>query len=312
MRYAFLNDQYIYESNANLSIFDSSITTGDMTTEVVRTFLHKPFEIEKHVKRLFNGLKELDIKIDKSEQEIIKISEELLMKNIETENENVEWQLIYIVSRGLEKLYNLFNPVEIKPTLVVLCFPLNHRLSTMVEKYKHGEQLMVPSQRAIPHNILSPQIKSRGRVHFKLAKLEIRSKNKAATPLLLNEENYITESTGSNIFLVKENKLYTPPSSRVLPGITRDFIINLANENNIPVCEEDISINDIKDFTEAFTTSTVIGIVHVQKIEDHVFLDGKCGPITDRIRTLFYNKVGVNFVQQALEYASVGITNVVK
>jgi len=302
MRYTFLNNHFVLESDAKLSAFDSAIATGDMTTEVVRTFLHKPFELDKHLTRLFDGMKELKIQMSLSKEGFTKLTYELLEKNCISEEENVEWQLIYIISRGLESLYHLFDSSECTPTLVVLCFPLKYRLAHMTNNYTDGVKLLVSKQRAIPNRLLPPQIKSRGRIHFKVANLEIKERDKNASALLLDEENFVTESTGSNVFFIKGNTLCTPPASHVLPGITRDYVMDLASELGMEVAEKKISIKEVQGYDECFITSTIIGIAHVRQLENHTFSDGNCGLMTDKIRKLFFEKVGVDFVKQAVSY----------
>lgn len=303
MRYVFLKDKFVLETEASLSVFDSSITTGDRTTEVARTFLQKPFKLDSHLERLFNGMRELNMNLEISKEEIINRTYELLEMNCKTEEANVEFQIVYIVTRGLETLFKLFEPSECNPTLIILCFPLKYRVASMLKKYIDGVKLLVPSQRAIPNNLMSPQIKSRGRVHLKMAQLEIRQRDKEASAILLDDNNNITESTGANIFFVKGCSLYTPPIESILPGITRDYIIGLARELGMEVHEENISINDIDKFSECFITSTVIAIQHVRQLEDTVYSDGICGEMTNKIRNLFYEKVGVDFVKQARDYA---------
>jgi branched-chain amino acid aminotransferase len=303
-RYVFINDQFIYESEAKLSIFDSSITSGDRTTEVARTFLHKPFKLELHIERLYDGLQELLIDINYSKNEILQLTHELLERNRVTEADDVEWQIVYIVTRGLESLFHLFEPSQYKPTIAILCFPLKNRLGGMKEKYKNGVKLLFPSQRAIPNLLMAPQIKSRGRVHFKMAQLEIRKRDKEATPLLLDYDDCVTETTGANIFFVKDNTLYTPSTSSVLSGITRNYIMGLAGELNIDVVEKKIPFHEVKEYQEAFITSTIIGLVYVKQIENHTYLNGQRGPVTDQILKLFAEKVGVDFVTQSIGYVN--------
>lgn len=298
MRYAFFQGSIVPEHEAKVSVYDSALTTGDRTTEVVRTFDREPFKLGLHLDRFFDGLAELGFEVGMTKTDFTEITHELLELNMSTEPRSVEWQIAYVVTRGLESLFHLFEPQ--KPTIIILCFPLHHRLSAMAEKYRSGVTLLVSSQRAIPGDLMPPQIKSRGRVHFKLAQLEVRLRNPNASPLLLDGHGHLTESSGSNLFLARNGKLYTPRDS-VLPGITREFVMELASRLGIAVLERDIHLEEVPEFDEAFITSSILGMLHVNRIESHAFREG-VGPVTERIRQEFYQQVGVDLVEQAQRY----------
>lgn len=304
MRYVYLNDAFVKEDDAKVSVFDSAITVGDMVTEVARTFSHSFFHLEDHVQRFIEGIKQLKFPLFISEETIINKTHELFNMNKNSEEMDVEWQVVYIYTKGLNTHFNLF-PNNSNNTFAILCFPLKNRLGRMAKKYKNGSTILVSEQRAIPHRLLPPQIKSRGRLHLKLAKIQVSERNPDADALLLNENGYITELSGSNLFLVKNGSLYTAPKSLVVPGITRQFIIDISKDIGITVFEQNIHVDQISTYDEAFITSTIIGIIHVRSIENHFFGDGNCGPITKRIRDHFIDLTGCNFVEQAIRYADI-------
>jgi branched-chain amino acid aminotransferase len=89
--------------------------------------------------------------------------------------------------------------------------------------------------------------------------------------LLVNNEGYITEGSKSNIFFIKEDTIYTPPLNKVLPGITRKYVFNICNKQNIKIIEQDISIDNLNNYTTVFLSGTSAKILPVKKINDFFF-----------------------------------------
>lgn len=302
-RYVFMDGYFIKESAANVSIYDAAITVGDMVTEVARTFNHHFFYLEDHVNRFLDGLEQLQFKLEISKDEIIQRTHDLFKMNSCMESPDVDWQVVFIFTKGMDTHFSLF-PNDKKSTFAILCFPLKNRIGRMLDKYMNGCTVLAADQKAIPHRLLPPQIKSRGRLHLKLAKLQVTARNPKADALLLDEDNNITELSGANLFLVKDGAIYTAPCSLVVSGITRQYIIYLAGELGIDVHEEKIPLTQIYSYDEAFITSTIIGIIHVRTIENHMFGDGSAGPITRNIRDCFMEKVNCDFISEAIRYST--------
>lgn len=113
--------------------------------------------------------------------------------------------------------------------------------------------------------------------------------------ILINEENEITEGSRSNIFFIKNNILYTAPLSKVLPGITRQKIINICNENNINVIEASIYAKDIKNFDSAFISGTSPKVLPIAKIDDINF--NVKNPLLIKIMNLYDEEIK-NYILQ--------------
>lgn len=109
--------------------------------------------------------------------------------------------------------------------------------------------------------------------------------------LLLDNEGYVAEGSGENIFLVRDSKLYTPELTSALEGITRDTIFHLAADLNIPVTEKRITRDEVYVADEAFFTGTAAEVTPIRELDGRVIGSGKRGPITERLQTLYFDLV---------------------
>lgn len=299
-RSVYLSGVFFPESHATISIYDSALATGDVVTEVTRTFNQRPFRLEDHIDRLFSGLEQMAINPNLSKPELASITLETLQRNLPTEASNVDWQIIHYVSPGLTASFSLFKQSELRPTVIINCFPLVQRLGRMVAKYDQGIDIIVSSQLAIPAQVIPPQIKSRGgRLDYILARVRAGG----ATAVLLDTNGYLTEGTGSSMFLVRDGRIETPPAYKVLSGVTRGVVFELAAPLGIEILERELTVEDAVTADEIFMTSTVICLHHGRTFNGRLIGDGCCGPVTSMIRRAFSQLIGIDFVAQAQRYA---------
>lgn len=302
-RIVYLNGQFVSESQAKISIFDTALATGEVVVEVVRTFNHRLYNLEAHLRRLFFGLQELGISMSLSRGAWHELTQKTLERNLSTEPKHVDWQIIYYVSRGPSRVFELLPAATLQPTIIIQCIPLHRRLAKMAKLYRDGVDLVIPKQRLIPADLLSPQIKSRGRLDYILARIQAKTINSDATGVLLDADGYLTEGTGASLFLVRQGTIMTAPSDTVLHGVTRQDVFNLAKRLDIPLVEKKLLVSDAEQADEIFLTSTVICLVHARSFDGKKVGDSRCGQITGTIRSALMRNVGVDFIKQAREYA---------
>jgi len=145
----------------------------------------------------------------------------------------------------------------------------------------------VASTRQSRHEILSPKVKSLNYLNNILAKME-GEMSAADEVIMLNTEGYVTECTADNIFIVKDGELLTPAShAGLLEGVTRDVVLELAGEMEIPAHEALLAPHDLYVADEVFLTGTGAEMIAVVEIEGRVIGDGKPGPITRRLLSAF-------------------------
>lgn len=302
-RYAYINGDFVPEQEAAVSIFDTAIATGEVVVEITRTFNRIPFLLDAHLGRLYAGARELGIKVDLSLDDMRKVTQQVIDRNIPTENDQADWQIIHYVSKGLNASFGLFSDDELKPTCIITCFPLIKRIGKMASKYLHGVDLVVTPQRIIPADVLSPQIKSRGRLDYVLARKQAGEICPGSTGVLLDTNEYLAEGTGTTLYLIRDGALHTPPAYKVVNSVTRRVILEIAHDVGIPVYETELTVTDAETSDEMFETSTVICMVHARSFNGKLIGDSFCGRITNKIRNVFIQKVNVDFVQQAQLYA---------
>ncbi len=290
------NGNLIDEAEAKLSIYSDLAMTGSMAFEMQRTFNRNTFKLEEHLKRLLNSIKILEILIPYSFDEIYQAHEDLIHYHCREFPDEEEWRSLINIERGILPIYqNLIGGGE--SNVIIACFPLRYVLQGKSWVYTKGVDLIVPSQRAIPEHLLDAKIKSRSRQHYKMADLEVAKQNKEAYPLLLDPDGFITESTGANIFLIKNEKLYTPEGRNCLRGISRQYIIDMCYRKGLECFEKNLTFYDAITADEAFLTCTPYCMIPVKSINNHSI---KCvGSMTRYFMDTWIKDVRCDFIKQA-------------
>jgi len=164
-----------------------------------------------------------------------------------------------------------------KPTIIIMAEPREPIFK------KEGVEAIISSLRRTPIWALDPRIKSLNYLNNVLAKIEALSSG-VEEAIMLNEQGYVAEASTENIFIVKGNKIITPPvNAGILKGITREVVINIAKELGYEVEERNITIHELFNADEVFVTGTAAEVVPIVKISGRVIGTGKAGPITTKI-----------------------------
>lgn len=303
-RVVYFNGRFVPESEARVSIYDSSLVMGDMAFEVTRTVGQKPFRLDDHLRRLAHTLAALRIDTGISTERWQEITLDTLARNLATEAENVDWNIIHNVSRGPAGAFaEAFAPDELRPTVIISCYPLVAKLAALASCYREGIDLVVPAQQSLPGELLDDALKTRSRLHYQLANLQAAEIRAGAWALLVDPAGHLTEGTSGNVFVVRDGELLTPKAENLLPGITRQLVIDLAEKLKQPWREADLTVADAAAADEIFMTSTSIGILHARSFAGKNVRDGQIGPIAARMRAGLAEFMGVDFAAQAAEYA---------
>tara|TARA_B100000073_G_scaffold82687_1_gene63278 strand:+ start:29154 stop:30134 length:981 start_codon:yes stop_codon:yes gene_type:complete len=304
MRKVFINGIYVDETDAKISIYDSALMFGDMVFEMTRSFNKQQFKLREHIERLYRGLKILRIPELYSIDELMDICDEVQKVNSEFFNDTDEHRLLINISRGPLGIYHrLFDKVE--PTVVVADFPLKWTVSGMDELLnpEEGINAVITPQRAIPAELLEPKIKNRSRLFYQMANIEaslIAGRNNWA--VLLDPDGFLTEGTGDNIFLVKDNVIYTPEPRNILVGISRNYIFELAKQLNYKVIEKNLETYDAYNCDEFFMTATPFCILPVFKFNG-TQISTQIGPITKALHDQWSKNVGLDIWSQIKNFS---------
>ncbi len=297
------NGQFVPESEARVSIFDSALMYGDMAFEMTRTYNRRPFKLREHLDRLYASLRLLEIDCGLSIDEMERITLETLERNLPTESADMDWQIMHDVSRGPLDVYRTAFPDGLRPTVSINCWPLITHMGGFASKYASGVHMVIPAQQALPAHLIDAKAKTRSRLHYQMALLQAARMGAGRWPVLLDPDGFLAEGPGWNIFLVKDGELLTPEPRNILLGVSRATTIELARESGIPVRETNLGRYEALQADEIFCTATTYALVHATTFEGQTIGDGKPGPIFNQLLEAWRQSVGIDFVVQACDYA---------
>ncbi len=275
----YVNGRFVPREEARISVFDHGFLDGDGVFEGIRAYDGRVFRLEEHIERLFHSARAIMLDIPQSREELQQAVLEACRRN------GIESGYIrLVVSRGPGDLGIDPRNCRDGPTVVVIVDQLTMYPRSM---YEQGMAVITTVTRRTSPATLDPGIKSLNYLNNILAKLEV---NRAGVGegIMLNLEGYVTEATGDNIFLVERGTLFTPPAYLgILEGITRNTVIELAHQLEIPFEERVFTQAAIYPADECFLTGTGAEVIPVVRADDRLIGDGKPGPMTRQLLAAF-------------------------
>ena len=293
-RVAYLNGEIIPESRVQVSFRDRGFKYGEAVFDTARTVRHKPFKLEEHVRRLFRSMKYLSIDAQLSFDEIMERSNEVLERNLHLIDPDDDYWLFQRITPGSADPF--LSQANAEPTVIIECTPLP--LKARAPLFRDGVKVQVPATRRTPPDAVSPRAKMQNYINLLLADREARSIDPQAWAVLLDHTGNIAEGLGSNIFFVREGELLTPRERFVLPGVSRETVIDLAHEEKIPVHETDLDLFDAFTSDECFLTSTSLCMVPVATMNGRAMGQQVPGPMTARLMDAYKRLMDFDFVEQ--------------
>jgi len=275
----YLDGQFYDKADAKVSVFDHGLLYGDGVFEGIRFYAGRVFRLEEHLDRLYDSARAICLAVPIAKAELA----EALLETIR-QNELQDGYVRLVVTRGSGDLG--LNPALCpKATVFIIASKIT---LYPVEMYKNGLAVVTCATRRIPHGALSPMVKSLNYLNNVLAKIEAQQAG-AGEGLMLNEQGYVAECTGDNIFTVKGGAIFTPPiSSGALAGITRQVVFEIAAELGLSLSEPDMTRYDIYTADECFLTGTAAEIIPVVRLDSRAIGSGRPGPVTLRLIEQFH------------------------
>ena len=261
-----------------VSVFDHGFLFGDSVYEVISTYNNKPCFLDEHLKRLRASAAGIDLKIPYSQDRfIVEVSKTILAAG------NSESYIRIVVTRGIGEI-DIDPSTCDRPNVVIY---VTEGKNYPAEDYSQGINLAIVTVKRNPREALNPGIKTGNYLNNVLAKMEA-SKLGAKDALMLNPFGYLTESTTSNFFFIREGRILTPSlDCGILAGITRELVIQLARENGVPVEEGEWSTDDLEMADEMFITGTLKKLMPVSHLDGRAIGNGKPGPVTCRLMKVY-------------------------
>jgi D-alanine transaminase len=270
----YLNGDYLPLEQARISPLDRGFLFGDGVYEVVPVYGGKPFRMPEHLRRLDSSLEGIQLDTGLNREDYATIASELLHRN------GVSDAGLYLqITRGAPTFRDHPFPRDVRPTVYAHCFPIkppsldpeSAGMTTVTRPDIRWQSCDIKSV-ALLANVLARQA----------------SAVEDADETILIRDGEVTECSASNVFIVESGIIVTPPKGpTILPGITRDAVLDIAREHAIPTREENISEARLRAADEVWVTSSTKEISPVLSIDDCPVGTGKAGPVWRRLAELY-------------------------
>jgi D-alanine transaminase len=252
---------------------------GDGVYEVIRIYQGSYFLLKEHVDRLYRSAEAIRLSVPFEKEALIQKLEQLREMNDVKEDAIVYLQ----VTRGSFPRAHAF-PTENRPNLYAYIREMPRKMReiengvrTILTKDVRWEYCYIKSLNLLPNVLAKQEAIERG-----------------AFEAIFYRDGNITEGSSSNIFLVKEGKVYTHPATeRILNGIIRMKVKEFCNLLHIPFVEEAFSVDDIAKAEEMFLTSTTSGIIPIIQVEEQLIANGKPGELTKKLQAAYEKAAGL-------------------
>lgn len=275
------NKKIIPLKKAKVSLLTHSLHYGSAVFEGIRCYQTKNgpavFRLDDHLKRLFFSAKTISMKLPYSLKEIKSAVIKVIKIN------KLKECYIRPIAFFEEKMG--LNPEKTPVSLAIAAWPWQAYLGN-----KPIKTIISSFIRPHPQSIISSAKISGYYINSVFASLEAKKK-KANEAILKDYQGFIAEGPGENIFIVKKGKVFTPKTGSILPGITRATILKLLKDLKIKVQEKNISEKELKSADEAFFVGTAVEVCPIAQIDNVKINQGKIGPITEKIKTLYFQLV---------------------
>jgi len=267
----YIDGNFHDQAEAKISVFDHGLLYGDGVFEGIRFYNDRVFRLEEHIDRLWDSARAIALDMPMSKSELVAAILETIRQN-----DLHDGYVRLIVTRGVGSL-GLSPDTCRRPSIIIIAATI---ALYPEELYHKGLTMVTCSTRRTPPAALSPRVKSLNYLSNILGKLEAQNAG-AGEGLMLNEQGYVSECTGDNIFIVKKGEISTPHlSSGILAGVTRTVVFELAEKLSIRAVERELIRHDIYTADECFLTGTAAEVIPAVQLDRRLIGHGQPGPIT--------------------------------
>ncbi|PAW60773.1 MAG: branched-chain-amino-acid transaminase [Verrucomicrobiia bacterium Tous-C3TDCM] len=273
-----LDEKLEEEQDAKISVFDHGLLYGDGVFEGIRFYNGRVFRLEEHISRLYDSARAILLNMPWTQEQVCQFTVDTIKANGLSDG-----YVRLVVTRGTGGLG--LNPYLCeRPSMFIIASTISLYPE---EYYTNGLAIITCATRRPTPAALMPQVKSLNYLNNIMAKVEAIQSG-AMEAVMLNEQGYVAECTGDNLFLLKNGKLLTPPvSDGALDGVTRRVILELADQLGIPWAEQTLTRYDIFVADECFLTGTAAEVIPVISLDRRPIGEGVPGPLTAKFITAF-------------------------
>jgi len=282
-----LNGKLVNKEDAKISVFDHGLLYGDGVFEGIRIYGGNIFKLKEHIERLYDSAKFINLSIPLTKEKMI----EEVVKTVAANNLK-DGYIRLVVTRGEGDL-----GLDPKKCKIATYFIIADKIVLYPEEfYKNGLSITTVATRRNVNEALEPRVKSLNYLNNILAKIEANNAG-SLEAIIINQQGYVSEATGDNIFIIKDNSLITPSLfCGVLNGITRATVIDIGKKLKMDVKETVMTRYDLYTADECFLTGTAAEVIPVIKIDGREINGGVPGKMTKMIMREFKKltkKIGI-------------------
>ena len=274
----YINGQFFPRADAKVSVMDSGYLLGDGVWEGIRLYNNHLIHLEKHLERLYEGAKTIQMDIGISKSEMKSALEKTLKKNEMISDVHIR----LIVSRGIKSTPYQHPKVTIgHPTIVII--PEYKKPSPELK----FEGITLGTVSTIRNNLTQdPRVNSLSKHNCIAACIEA-DKMGVDEGLMLDPDGYVSTCNSTNFFMIKSNEVWTSNGQHCLNGVTRHSVIDICKRKQIPIKEKQFSVNEVHEADEVFVTGTFAGIIPVRSVDGNTIGNGTRGLLTEQLQTWY-------------------------
>jgi branched-subunit amino acid aminotransferase/4-amino-4-deoxychorismate lyase len=302
---AFLNGQWIPASDAVVSVGDTGFVLGVTIAEQLRTFGGKIFHLDDHLARLMHSLELVGMESGMTRDQFAQLTQEIVAHNYRLLPPGGDLGVSVFVTPGT---YPTYAPnVAEGPTVCLHTYTLPFHL--WVHKYREGQSLVTTDVEQVAPQCWPPGLKCRSRMHYYLADKKAAAIDPHSRALMLDADGFVTEASTANLLIYREKEgLASPPSSKILHGISLTVVVELARQIGVPCTERDLTPDDVASADEVFLTSTPLCMLPVTRLNGRSIGSGRPGAMFHRILAAWNAMTGIDIIAQAEKQSGLEVT----
>ena len=282
----YLNGDIVHRDEAKVSVYDSGFMLGDGMWEGMRLYNGKWAFFDEHIDRLFDSCKAVSLDIGLDRDGVA----EAIRQTAEANDMTTDVHCRLMVTRGVKvKPFQHPSLSRTGPTIVII---MEHSKPVNRLKSRGIRLASVPQVRGLPHS-QDAKFNSHSKLNCVIACLQAEAAG-ADEALMLDPHGFVNTTNACNFFIVRKGEVWTSSGDYCMNGVTRQKVIDLCRENDIPVFEKNYSLYEAYSADEAFLTGTFGAQTPVSEIDGRVIREDGAGPMTYRIRELYAELVKQN------------------
>lgn len=282
-----INGELFPRDEAKVSVFDSGYILGDGVWEGLRLHQGTLVFLDRHLKRIFDGAKALDMDLGLTKSELA----DRLYKTLEANKMHDHVHIRLMATRGIKATPYQDPRITITPPTIVIIPEYKNPVQDVVDK---GMRLFTVHVRRGAPDVQDPRLNTHSKLNCITACIQA-AKAGADEALMLDPHGFVATCNSTHFFIVRDGEVWTSSGRYCLDGITRRIVIECAAEAGIPVYEKDFSLSDVYGADEAFVTGTFAGLAPVREVDGRTMGDTGAampGQMVERLRGLYRDRIG--------------------